>query len=208
MQIEKSFVVKVTPDEAWAFLTDPHRVAACLPGAIISEQIDGQTYAGTIALKIGPVSATYKGKITFARLDKDAREIEIVGTGHDVRGKGGAQMHMRSRLSERGPAETEVNVSSEVKLTGVLVQLGQRMIHGVSDQLFQQFTEAMRGELERGAQPAAGKDTGAKASTPQAIDVVGLSAAAGKRALARALRQPLLWIVAAALLAAIYFLFR
>ena len=59
--IEKSFVVKAPADRVWEFLTDPYRVAKCLPGAAITEQLDDQTYAGTMTVKVGPVSASYKG---------------------------------------------------------------------------------------------------------------------------------------------------
>ena len=48
IQIEKSFAVKAPKDAVWAFLTDPHRVARCLPGAAITEKLDVQSYAGTI----------------------------------------------------------------------------------------------------------------------------------------------------------------
>lgn len=206
MRIEKSFAVAAAPEEVWAFLTDPHRVAACLPGAAVTEQVDGRTYAGTIALKVGPVATSYKGKISFERLDPDAREVEIVGSGQDVRGKGGAEMRMKSRLGEHTPGETEVTVTSEIRLSGVLVQLGQRMIQGVADQLFQQFTEAMRSELEAAAGTSTPGKAPAASAAAEGIDVVALGTAAGKQALSRALRRPAFWVVAAALVTAVYFL--
>ncbi|MCZ6856384.1 MAG: SRPBCC family protein, partial [Gemmatimonadetes bacterium] len=118
--IEKSFVVKAPADRVWEFLTDPYRVAKSLPGAAITEQLDDQTYAGTMTVKVGPVSASYKGQVRFERLDSDARVAELTGRGLDVRGKGGADMRMTSRLVERGPGETEVMVTSEVSVTGIL----------------------------------------------------------------------------------------
>ncbi len=195
--IEKSFVVKAPADRVWEFLTDPHRVAKCLPGAAITEQLDDRTYAGTITVKVGPVSASYKGQVRFERLDSDARVAELTGRGLDVRGKGGADMRMTSRLVERGPGETEVMVTSEVSVTGILAQFGRGMIQDVSDQMFEKFTEGMRAELEGGEQGAGKAD---------ALDVASLGAAVGKKALGRVVRRPGFWAAVVILVLAIYWL--
>ena len=154
--IEKQFVIHAARPEVWAFLTDPSRVAGCLPGASITGQVDEQTHAGTIAVKVGPVSARYKGTVRFDRLDEEAGVAEIAAAGQDVRGKGGADMRMTSRVVARGPAETEVTVSSTVNITGILAQFGRGIVQDVSDQMFRRFTEAMRAALE-----SAGSEAGA-----------------------------------------------
>ena len=159
MQIEKSFVVQAPAAAVWEFLTDPYRVGRCLPGAATTEKIDERTYAGTITVKVGPVTANYRGKMRFERLDAAAREAEIAASGQETRGKGGADMRMKSRVTERSPAETEVVVVSDVNVVGVLAQFGRGMIQDVSDQLFQKFTVAMRRELETPA-AAAGTPAG------------------------------------------------
>ena len=156
--VEKQFVIDAARAEVWAFLTDPSRVAGCLPGAAITEQVDERTHAGTIAVKVGPVSARYKGTVRFERLDEAEGVAEIVAAGQDVRGKGGADMRMTSRVVERGPAETEVTVASTVNITGILAQFGRGMIQDVSDEMFRRFTDAMRAELES-ASDGEGPDT-------------------------------------------------
>jgi uncharacterized protein len=161
MQIEKSFVLKAPADAVWAFLTDPRKVASCLPGAAITDEIDPRTFAGTMTVKVGPVTAAYRGKMKFERLDADAREAEIAASGQETRGKGAADMRMSSRVIERGTAETEVVIVSDVNVVGVLAQFGRGMIQDVSDQMFEKFTAAMRRQLEvapeggGGAAPAA-----------------------------------------------------
>jgi uncharacterized protein len=65
MEITKTFRVKAPPAAVWAFLTDPQRVARCLPGAALGEQLDDKTYTGTMTVKVGPVSSSYKGKVIF-----------------------------------------------------------------------------------------------------------------------------------------------
>ncbi len=146
--IEKQFVIHAARREVWAFLADPARVAGCLPGAAITEQVDERTHAGTIAVKVGPVSARYRGTVRFERLDEEEGVAEIAASGQDVRGKGGADMRMTSRVVARGAAETEVSVSSTVNISGILAQFGRGLIQDVSDQMFRQFTEAMRTALE------------------------------------------------------------
>src|SRR5215213_9371179 len=159
MQIEKSFVVNAPASEVWAFLTDPHKVARCLPGAAITEKIDDQSYTGTMTVKVGPVTANYRGKMRFERLDAAAGEAEIVASGQETKGKGGADMRMNSRVVERSPGETEVTVVSDVNVVGVLAQFGRGMIQDVSDQLFQKFSSSMRRELEMPAVAPAAAET-------------------------------------------------
>ncbi|HKI05837.1 MAG TPA: SRPBCC family protein [Thermoanaerobaculia bacterium] len=148
MQIEKSFVVKAPAEAVWTFLTDPYKVASCLPGAAITEKVDEQSYTGTMTVKVGPVTANYRGKMRFERLDQAAGEADIVASGQETRGKGGADMRMKSRVVERAPGETEVTVVSDVNVVGILAQFGRGMIQDVSDQLFQKFNDGMRRQLE------------------------------------------------------------
>src|SRR5919197_5728496 len=96
-QIEKTFVVKAPAEAVWEFLTDPRRVAQCMPGAAVTDQIDEKTYSGTMAVKVGPVQATYKGQLRFEQLDPAARLAGIPANGQDIRGKGGASMRLTSR---------------------------------------------------------------------------------------------------------------
>lgn len=231
MQIEKSFVVKAPIAAVWEFLTDPVRVGRCLPGAAITDKIDDQTWAGTITVKVGPVTANYRGKMRFDRLDPAAHEADIAASGQETRGKGGADMRMKSRLTERTPGETEVVVTSDVNVMGVLAQFGRGMIQDVSDLLFQKFTEAMRRELEPPvsaaptapeAPPAAAPtDAPAEAaarpaSVPQSppppeenvLDVGALGATAASRAAGRMLRRPGFWIAVIVLVLLLYWFLR
>ncbi|HEV8675557.1 MAG TPA: SRPBCC family protein [Methylomirabilota bacterium] len=172
VRLEQKLSVDAPPDRVWAFLTDPVQVASCLPGAAITEKVDDRTYQGTITVKVGPVTTTYRGTIRFERLDRERWEAELVGQGQDVKGKGGAEMRMSSRLVpiERG---TEITVVSEVAISGILAQLGRGMIESVSNQIFQQFAAAMRERLAAGpgspdAPPAEAKP----------VDALGLGARA------------------------------
>ena len=202
IRIEKEFTIDAAPDAVWTFLTDPHRVAGCLPGASIAEQLDERTYAGRMTIKVGPVSTAYKGKITFERLDPGTRTAELRGAGQDVQGRGGADMKMTSRLAPTAGGGTSVSVVSEVNVTGILAQFGRGMIQDVSDQMFETFTANMRqvlgGSREGGAQPA---------EPEAALDVVALGAKVGGRAAGRLAKNPVFWVTLAVLGVLAYLIF-
>jgi len=169
MRIEKSFVVQAPAAAVWDFLTDPRRVASCLPGAAITGQLDERSYGGTITVKVGPVTASYRGKMKFERLDAAAGEAEISASGQETRGKGAADMRMSSRVIARDAASTEVVIVSDVNVVGVLAQFGKGMIEDVSDQMFGKFSAAMRKQLETAAPaPAAATATPIAAESPAA----------------------------------------
>jgi carbon monoxide dehydrogenase subunit G len=228
LRFEHSFVVKSAPDRVWEYLTDPYRVAPALPGASITEKRDDGTYGGGITIKVGPVSARYRGTVRFESLDPVARTAAIVATGQDTSGRGGADMRMQSRLVENAAGETEVNVVSEVNVTGIMAQFGRGLIQDVSNQMLLKFTGAMRAELEKtgtgSVQPVSAGPGGAGAEVAKvALDtdggapsVSGSPAAAPPievfsfgggllaRAAGRTMRRPLFWIVVAALAGLVY----
>ena len=149
LRFENAFTVKARPEKVWAYLTDPYRVAPALPGAAITEKTGEGTWNGTITVKVGPVAAKYKGTVRFESMDPAARTATIVARGQDLSGRGGADMKMESRLSEKTPGETEVAMVSDVNVTGIMAQFGRGLVQDVSNQMFQKFTEAVRAELER-----------------------------------------------------------
>lgn len=220
MDISKSFVVRASADATWSFLTDPHRVARCLPGAAITDRVDERTHAGTITMKVGPVAATYKGTIRFERLDPAARTAEIVAAGQDTRGRGGADMRMTSRLVERAPAETEVTIASHVNVVGILAQFGRGMIQDVADQMFEKFVGAVRAELETPSDSAPASGAGAASSAaagaaPQGepagvppVEVLSFASGVVGRAAGRAARRPFVWAGGLIGLLIVYWLFR
>lgn len=214
LKFENSFVVKAPGDQVWAYLTDPYRVAPALPGAAITEKVDERTYKGTITVKVGPVSARYRGTAVFEALDPATRTAEVTAKAQDVSGRGGADMRMTSRIVERGPGESEVTVVSDVNVTGILAQFGRGLMQDVSDQMLKRFTEAMRAELERPASAEAEPSPAAAPATPPPaspsappIEVVSFGGALAGRALVRALRQPSFWIVVLAVLVVVYWLY-
>jgi carbon monoxide dehydrogenase subunit G len=149
MQIEKSFQVKESIVKVWSLLSDPRRVAACVPGAKITEQVDGNRYKGAISVKVGPSTTDYKGELEIVRLDAENHELEILGKGQDVRGRGSASMKMTGKLRSLEDGGTEVTSVSEVNVVGILAQMGSRVISEVSNIMFGQFIKNFQTQLQQ-----------------------------------------------------------
>ena len=173
VRIEKTFQVTEPVDKVWAFLSDPQKVGTCVPGAQITEQVDERTYKGAIKVKVGPSVTDYKGEVQIVRSDEAAHEIEILGKGQDVKGKGSASMKMTGKLNEIEGA-TEVVSVSELNVVGILAQMGARVITQVSDIMFEQFANNFRQQLQSSG-------TGnADVIAPKPINAVGVAYSALK----------------------------
>jgi carbon monoxide dehydrogenase subunit G len=149
IQIEKTFQVKESVDRVWSLLSDPRRVAACVPGAKITEQVDEKTYSGTISVKVGPSATDYKGELEIVRLDPENHELEMVGKGQDVRGRGSASMKVTTKARSLENGGTEVNSVAEVNVVGILAQMGARVINEVSNIMFAQFIKNFEARLDQ-----------------------------------------------------------
>ncbi|SRR5579884_357907 len=165
---EKKFEVNAPIETAWAFLTNPQKVAECLPGAELTKQVDATTYEGTVSAKVGPILAKYKGQAHIEKLDREKYEGAASGRGQDIQGKGGADGRMIGRFRAIDRNRTEVYIFAEVNLTGKLVQFGRGLIQEVADQIFQKFTTAVRERLEKPEAAASSTSAGKSSPAPAA----------------------------------------
>jgi carbon monoxide dehydrogenase subunit G len=188
--IEKSFQVKEPVDKVWAFLSDPTKVVTCVPGAQITEQVDAKTYKGAISVKVGPSVTDYKGGVEIVRSDHDAYEIEILGKGQDVRGKGSASMKMTGKLRPTPAGGTEVVSVSELNVVGILAQMGGRVIQEVSNIMFEQFMKNFQHKLEAGPAESAGGSPADTEPKPEPVKVVSVAFSALKAAVTRRRDKP------------------
>ena len=147
IRIEKTFQVQQPVAAVWSFLSDPKKVVTCVPGAQITEQVDENNYKGTISVKVGPSVTDYSGEVQIVRLDPQNYEIEILGKGLDVRGRGSASMKMIGKLKALDERRTEVTSVSELNVVGILAQMGARVITEVSNVMFGQFTRNLESRL-------------------------------------------------------------
>ena len=155
IQIEKTFQVKEPVERVWSLLSDPKKVATCVPGAKITEQVDEKTYRGTISVKVGPSATDYKGELQIVRIEPQNHHLEMIGKGQDVKGRGSASMKMTTTARSLADGGTEVTNIAEVKVVGILAQMGARMINEVSNIMFAQFIKNFQAQLEHPADATA-----------------------------------------------------
>ena len=86
VQLEKSYPMPAAADTAWALLQDIEGVATCMPGAKITERIDATHYKGTVAVKLGPASLSFRGDIEVRGIDLAARSLHLFAKGTDSTG--------------------------------------------------------------------------------------------------------------------------
>jgi len=154
IRIEKTFLVQQPVALVWSFLSDPRKVVTCVPGARITEQVDERNYKGSISVKVGPSVTDYNGEVQIVRSDLQNYEIEILGKGLDVRGRGSASMKMSGKLRALDEGRTEVTSVSELNVVGVLAQMGARVINEVSNIMFGEFTKNLEKRLAAASDPA------------------------------------------------------
>ena len=137
MELTNEFDVAVPVDQAWAVLTDLERIAPCLPGAQLQE-VEGDEYRGIVKVKVGPITAQYKGKAMFSSLDPENHKAVLEADGRDTRGQGNASATIVADLSE-SPAGTHVVVSTDMNVTGKVAQFGRGVMADISSKLMAQF---------------------------------------------------------------------
>jgi carbon monoxide dehydrogenase subunit G len=189
IKIEKTFQVKEPLEKVWKVLSDPRKVASCVPGAQITEEVDSRTYKGTIKVQVGPSVTDYKGEVRIERLDEQSHQIEIVGKGQDVRGKGSASMKMTGQLRALPDGATEVTSVSEVNVVGILAQFGGRMINEVSNEIFKEFTKSFQSRLQQENVPETRQPAAESTVEPRPINAIPLVTSAFWKSVTRFVRQ-------------------
>ncbi|WP_028925360.1 SRPBCC family protein [Pseudonocardia acaciae] len=180
MQLENTFTVPAGIDEAWAAFNDPRRVAPCFPGATL-DNYEGDSFTGTVKVKLGPISLTYKGKGTFVERDEKARKVVIEASGRDSRGNGTASATVTGTLHADGDNQTTVKMVTDMTVTGRPAQFGRGVMADVSDKIVGQFSSCLANKLGKSDEAAAPET--AAASSPAAAEA-GAEGSAAKPAAA------------------------
>jgi uncharacterized protein len=178
VELTNEFEVGVPVDQAWDVLTDLERIAPCLPGAQLQE-VDGDDYKGIVKVKVGPITAQYRGVATFQVRDEDDRRVVLAASGRDTRGQGNANATITAQLVAVGD-RTRVNLSTDLTITGKVAQFGRGALADVSEKLLGQFVDNLEtsvlagvasGEIETGDEtpPATPPDVEAPPPSTQAI---------------------------------------
>ena len=141
MELTNEFRVGLPVDRAWTVLTDLERIAPCMPGAQLQE-VDGDEYRGVVKIKVGPITAQYKGAAQFTSLDADAHVAALKAEGRETRGQGNASAVITATLTEDGDG-TQVTVVTDLTVTGKVAQFGRGVLADVSSKLLDQFVACL-----------------------------------------------------------------
>jgi carbon monoxide dehydrogenase subunit G len=139
VKLEKTIALPASSGVAWEVLRDVSRVAECVPGARVTEQVDDSHYKGEVRVKIGPAATTFQGDLEVRNLDERKHELQLIGKGRDAKGTSSATMDLTASLRENGAGGSELLGVSIVTVTGKLASFGGRMLAQVADQILAQF---------------------------------------------------------------------
>ena len=166
MKLENRFTVPVPVDEAWKVLLDVERIAPCMPGATLTSR-DGDDFEGTVKVKVGPINLTYGGKAKFVSKDEATHVAVIDGSGKETRGTGTAKALITCRLIDKG-ATTEIEVDTDLNVTGKPAQFGRGVLADVSAKLVDRFAACLSEEIRAGTPVAAAPSADGAAATDSA----------------------------------------
>ena len=175
MEMTNEIEVNASVSDVWDAFNDVERIAPCLPGAQLTE-IEGEEYRGVVKVKVGPVNAQYKGKATFVERDQEALKVVILAEGRETRGQGNASANITATLEALGDDRTKVGVTTDLKITGKVAQIGRNLIPDVSAKIMGQFAENLEALLSAPApSEAAASDEDSVDSGEQESEVKAVS---------------------------------
>jgi uncharacterized protein len=178
MDLTNEFRVPLAVDEAWEVLTDVERIAPCMPGATL-EGVEGDEYLGTVKVKVGPMTAQYKGTVRFLERDEAAHKAVLRAEGRETRGQGNAAATITATITADGDGSA-VAVVTDLTISGKVAQFGRGVLGDVSSRLMGQFVSCLEKDLAATMEPTV--PTAAGTHTPPArveAEPVDLMATAG-----------------------------
>jgi len=161
MELKNDFRVGISVPQAWKVLTDVERIAPLLPGAQLQE-VEGDEYRGVVKVKVGPITAQYKGTAKFVERDEAAGKVVLSASGRDTRGQGNASAIITATMEPAGDT-TQVTVVTDLTVTGKVAQFGRGVMAEVSAKLLGQFVDALEADLA-----ASGRQAPAESEAPAA----------------------------------------
>jgi len=193
MRFENEIEVAQPPKELFAFLTDVERVAPCLPGASIDGR-EGDDYTGSMKVKVGPITGTYKGKMRFLEQDEDALRAVMSARAAEVNGQGDAEAKITTQIEEAGDESSRIVMETDLQMRGRVAQFGRGAMEKISQRMFDEFARNLEREMSGGgAAPAsdgAGDGSGDAADDAPAAEASRATEAAAEAPEPRAERPP------------------
>ena len=138
MEFSGRYAIPAPPQEVWAALNDPKVLKACINGCEAMEKTDASHFLASVTLKIGPVKATFKGKVALEEMDPPRRCV-LKGEGQG--GVAGFAKGEAEILLSPADGGTVLAYKAKASVGGKLAQIGQRLIDGAARQIADDFFE-------------------------------------------------------------------
>lgn len=152
MDLSHQFTVPTGVEDTWAHFQDIVALAECFPGAAVTSA-DGDTFSGSVKVKLGPIALVYNGTGTFVEKDDAAHSFLVDAKGKDKRGNGTAGAKVTLTMGENGDGGTDVSVVTDLAITGKPAQFGRGVMQDVSDKLLGQFVACLEQRLSAEPEP-------------------------------------------------------
>jgi len=176
MLIKNEFEVAEPVEKVWLFFDNIPQVAACLPGAELTEDLGDDKYKGKVAVRMGPVRLQFAGTADITERDEAAKRVTVHASGADEKGRGQASMVVTATLTRAGRG-TKVGVTQDLQLSGAAAQYGRGMISDVSAVLMRDFSANMQNRIGRLDRGESAQQMAAATATPAKGFTLGLRAA-------------------------------
>jgi uncharacterized protein len=176
MLINNDFEVAEPVEKVWQFFDNIPQVAACLPGAELTEDLGGDKYKGGVAIRMGPVRMQFAGTADITERDEAAKRVVVHASGADEKGRGQASMVVTAVLTRAGRG-TKVAVAQDLQLSGAAAQYGRGMISDVTSVLMRDFSARLADRINRIERGESAEQIAAATATPASGFTLGLRAA-------------------------------
>ncbi len=156
VQLEKTFPMPSSPAIAWEFLQNVEAVAACMPGAKLTERLDENRHKGTVTVRVGPATMSFRGEVEVQDIDPTTQTLRLLGKGTDSTGNSGVSMNLLARIEAVDGGLSQLVGSSEVSMSGKAAAFGGRMMNSVADKILLQFADNFAAEVAALQDPGSG----------------------------------------------------
>ncbi len=156
VQLDKTFPMPSSPVIAWQFLQDVEAVAGCMPGAKLTEKLDETHHKGTVTVKLGPATMSFRGEVAVQDVDQATQSLRLIGKGTDSSGNSGVSMNLLARIEAVDGGLSQLVGSSEVSVSGKAAAFGGRMMDSVADKILLQFADNFAAAVAELQDPVSG----------------------------------------------------
>ena len=162
VQIDRTYPMPCSALVAWEFLQNVEAVAGCMPGAKITERLGAGRFKGTVTVRVGPATMSFRGEVEMRDVDPVAHTLRLLGKGTDSTGSSGAAMNLTARIEAAEGDFCALVGASEVSMSGQAAAFGGRMMNTVADTILRQFADNFAAQVSalQAQRPAPAPATG------------------------------------------------